>query len=139
MATDVSLRIMPGLYEGRNSSGSFVAADINTTGRTIPTVFDIGTALDTLTPGTVADPEQLASLQARRAQLRELTRKYGPTPADALAAFQATIATYERLIRARPEQWLLFQDVWRDAVAAAEAPEEAVPGPGRTAAQRRLP
>jgi hypothetical protein len=49
-----TLRIMPGLYEGRNSLGAFVAADVNTTGRTIPTTFDIGTALDTLTPGTAA-------------------------------------------------------------------------------------
>jgi DNA repair protein RecN (Recombination protein N) len=33
----------------------------------------------------VADPEHLATIQSRRAKLREITRKYGPTLADAAA------------------------------------------------------
>ena len=33
----------------------------------------------------VADPERLTALQARRAQLRELMRKYGPTLADVVS------------------------------------------------------
>jgi DNA repair protein RecN (Recombination protein N) len=33
----------------------------------------------------VADPERLADVQARRAKLREITRKYGPTLADVVA------------------------------------------------------
>ena len=35
--------------------------------------------------GIVADPQRLADLQQRRARLRELVRKYGPTLADVLA------------------------------------------------------
>ncbi|MGQ0824793.1 MAG: DNA repair protein RecN [Actinomycetota bacterium] len=35
--------------------------------------------------GVVADPERLAAVQARRALLRELVRKYGPTLADVCA------------------------------------------------------
>jgi lauroyl/myristoyl acyltransferase len=32
--------------------------------------------------------------------------------ADVAAAFEATIRFYERLVRAQPAQWLLFDDVW---------------------------
>jgi DNA repair protein RecN (Recombination protein N) len=35
--------------------------------------------------GVVADPERLAEIQARRATLRELVRKYGPTLSDVVA------------------------------------------------------
>ena len=42
---------------------------------------DVRLTLETV----VADPERLASVQARRATLQELTRKYGPTLADVVA------------------------------------------------------
>jgi lauroyl/myristoyl acyltransferase len=49
------------------------------------------------------------------------------TPAATLAAFQTTIGAYEALIRAHPQQWLMFQDVWdpvpAPAVDAAPEPE----------------
>ena len=42
---------------------------------------DVRMTLETV----VADPERLAAVQARRATLQELTRKYGPTLADVVA------------------------------------------------------
>jgi len=37
--------------------------------------------------------------------------------AESLAAFTATLRVYERLVRERPTQWLVFEDVWGDARA----------------------
>jgi lauroyl/myristoyl acyltransferase len=34
------------------------------------------------------------------------------TAADTTAAFHATVRFYERLVRERPWQWMLFDDVW---------------------------
>jgi DNA repair protein RecN (Recombination protein N) len=39
----------------------------------------------TAAEGVVSDPERLAEVQARRARLREITRKYGPALADVIA------------------------------------------------------
>jgi lauroyl/myristoyl acyltransferase len=41
------------------------------------------------------------------------------TPADSLAAFEAAVAAYEALVQEHPEQWLLFEDVWRETAAGA--------------------
>jgi len=47
--------------------------------------------------GVVADPERLAAVQARRAQLRELMRKYGPGLGDVVAFADGTRARAEEL------------------------------------------
>jgi len=49
------------------------------------------------------------------------------TPAEAQAAFVSTVRAYERLIRERPSQWLMFEDVWRDGVTIPAADYEIVP------------
>lgn len=41
------------------------------------------------------------------------------TPADSHAAFAATVGAYERLVRERPSQWLMFDEVWSDESASA--------------------
>lgn len=42
--------------------------------------------------------------------------RYDPkTPADSAAALEAVVRTYEELIRELPQQWIMFEDVWRDA------------------------
>ncbi len=65
-------------------------------------------------------------LGIRRYELRTVGRFDPATPADAVAALTATVRAYERLVRERPEQWLMFDDVWREAAAPA-APYEIVP------------
>jgi lauroyl/myristoyl acyltransferase len=48
----------------------------------------------------------------RRYQMR-IPGRFDPcTAADVAAAFEATIRFYERLVRERPAQWLIFDDVW---------------------------
>jgi KDO2-lipid IV(A) lauroyltransferase len=56
----------------------------------------------------------------RRYELVVGERQDPRTPAATLAAFQATIRAYEDLIRAHPQQWLMFQDVWRDGAPTAD-------------------
>jgi lauroyl/myristoyl acyltransferase len=58
----------------------------------------------------------------RRYELVVGERQDPRTPAATLAAFQTTIRAYEALIRAHPQQWLMFQDVWDPATPAAEPP-----------------
>jgi len=48
----------------------------------------------------------------RRYQMRIAGRFDPRSAADVAAAFEATIRFYERLVRERPAQWLLFDDVW---------------------------
>ncbi len=63
----------------------------------------------------------------RRYELRVAGRFDPTTPAEAQAAFVATVRAYERVIRERPSQWLMFEDVWRDATGPAPADYEMVP------------
>ncbi len=62
----------------------------------------------------------------RRYELRVLERFDPRTPGDCVAALEATVAAYERIVRERPEQWLMFQPVWRTPAAPAD-PYEIVP------------
>ena len=48
----------------------------------------------------------------RQYELRIAGRFDPITPADTTAAFNATVRFYERLVRERPWQWMLFEDVW---------------------------
>jgi KDO2-lipid IV(A) lauroyltransferase len=66
----------------------------------------------------------------RRYELRVVGRFEPTTPAEALAAFHATVRAYETLVRERPSQWLVFEDVWRDVVAAPDV-GEAMPAASR--------
>jgi KDO2-lipid IV(A) lauroyltransferase len=55
----------------------------------------------------------------RTYELRVVGRFEPTTPAEALAAFNATVRAYEALVRERPAQWLVFEDVWREPEAAS--------------------
>ena len=59
----------------------------------------------------------------KRVQLRVSDRLQPTTAAETTAAFEATVRAYEALVRERPEQWLLFEDVWRERVAERGAYE----------------
>ena len=48
----------------------------------------------------------------RQYELRIAGRFDPITAADTRAAFNATVRFYERLVRERPWQWMLFEDVW---------------------------
>ena len=53
----------------------------------------------------------------RRYELR-VTGRFDPTTrAESVAALESTAAAYERLIREHPWQWLMFEEVWREAAA----------------------
>jgi lauroyl/myristoyl acyltransferase len=58
----------------------------------------------------------------RRYELRVAGRFDPRTPADDVAALTATVRLYERVVRERPAQWLMFEDVWPSGSAAAAAP-----------------
>ena len=59
----------------------------------------------------------------RTYELRVSGRFEPVTTADTWAAFEATVRAYEALVRERPEQWLLFEDVWRERLAERGAYE----------------
>ena len=56
----------------------------------------------------------------RRYELRVAARFDPRTPADCLAALVATVRLYERVVRERPAQWLMFEDIWSEADAAVD-------------------
>jgi DNA repair protein RecN (Recombination protein N) len=68
----------------------------------------------------VADPERLATIQARRAQLHELMRKYGPTLADAITYATETRARLTEL-QSHDERARALEVARADAIAAAQA------------------
>jgi lauroyl/myristoyl acyltransferase len=53
--------------------------------------------------------------------------------ADVAAAFEATIRFYERLVRERPAQWLIFDDMWPADRADPDAVIEVLPQRRRSA------
>jgi KDO2-lipid IV(A) lauroyltransferase len=64
----------------------------------------------------------------RRYELRVMGRFDPRTPADCVAALHATVAAYEQLVRERPAQWLMFEEVWKDTPAgSADDDYEMVP------------
>ena len=68
----------------------------------------------------------------RRYELR-IGGRFDPfTAADTAAAFSATVRFYERLVRERPSQWLLFDDVWSSAPPAPATVSDEEPEPRRS-------
>jgi KDO2-lipid IV(A) lauroyltransferase len=63
----------------------------------------------------------------RRYEMRAAGRFDPTTAADTAAAFTATVRAYERLVRERPAQWLMFEDVWHAAPAGPVSAYETVP------------
>ena len=53
-------------------------------------------------------------------ELRVAARFDPRTPADSVAALVATVRLYERVVRERPAQWLMFEDIWSEADAAVD-------------------
>ena len=57
----------------------------------------------------------------RRYELHVSGRFDPRTPAESVAALAATVRTYELLVRERPAQWLMFEDVWGAAAESGAA------------------
>ncbi len=58
----------------------------------------------------------------------EIVGRFDPrTPAESVAALDETVRAYERIVRAHPAQWLMFEEVWRDGTADGREPYEIVP------------
>lgn len=63
----------------------------------------------------------------RRYEMRAAGRFDPRTAADTAAAFTATVRAFERVVRARPTQWSMFEDVWRDAPAGSTSASQMAP------------
>jgi KDO2-lipid IV(A) lauroyltransferase len=63
----------------------------------------------------------------RRYEMHTAGRFAPTTTADTAAALTATVRALERLVRERPAQWLMFEEVWRDAQAGPVSAYEVVP------------
>jgi lauroyl/myristoyl acyltransferase len=71
-------------------------------------------------------PAFMVRCGTRRYEVRFPERFDPRTHAESAAALEAVTRTYEALVRDRPEQWLMFEDVW-EANGAAEPDYEMVP------------
>jgi lauroyl/myristoyl acyltransferase len=70
----------------------------------------------------------------RRYEIRVVGRFDLRTPAESVAALEATVRAYESIVRAHPAQWLMFEPVWPPA---AETTREPVAGPAAVGSGRR--
>src|SRR5216117_4463894 len=61
----------------------------------------------------------------RRYQIRVIGRFAPKTPAESVAALAATVRAYERLVRAVPAQWLMFERMWGAGADAGERVQRA--------------
>jgi lauroyl/myristoyl acyltransferase len=63
----------------------------------------------------------------RRYEIRIIGRFDPRTPAESVAALEASVRAYEAIVREHPEQWLMFEDVWNGTGTGARDPYEMVP------------
>jgi KDO2-lipid IV(A) lauroyltransferase len=92
-----------------------------------PTRFQLGPFAVARVAGAPVVPVFAVRTGIRRYQVRVVGR-FGPkTPAESVAALAATVRAYERLVRERPAQWLMFEDVWGAPPARGRAAAETLP------------
>ena len=84
-----------------------------------PARFQLGPFAVARVAGAPVVPVFAVRLGIRRYELRVAGRFDPRTPADDVAALTATVRLYERVVRERPAQWLMFEDVWPTAAAPA--------------------
>ena len=63
----------------------------------------------------------------RRYEVHVVGRFDPRTPAESVAALEATVRAYEMIVRQNPAQWLMFEDVWR--APAPVVPPQSAPVP----------
>ena len=92
-----------------------------------PTRFQLGPFAVARVAGAPVVPVFAVRTGIRRYQVRVVGRFAPKTPAESVAALAATVRAYERLVRERPAQWLMFEDVWGAPPARGRATDERVP------------
>ena len=91
-----------------------------------PTRFQLGPFAVARVAGAPIVPVFAVRTGIRRYQIRVVGRFAPKTPAESVAALAATVRTYERLVRAVPAQWLMFEDVWGAPTAGGRDAAETV-------------
>jgi lauroyl/myristoyl acyltransferase len=99
-----------------------------------PTRFQLGPFVMARVSRAPIVPVFAVRLGIRRFEMRVAARFDPRTPAEAIAALTATVKLYERIVRERPSQWLMFEEVWHEAVADRADDR---PPPRRVAGDRR--
>src|SRR3989475_2127869 len=92
-----------------------------------PTRFQLGPFAVARVAGAPIVPVFAVRTGIRRYQIRVIGRFAPKTPAESVAALAATVRAYERLVRAVPAQWLMFEDVWGAPAAGGRDADEVVP------------
>ena len=92
-----------------------------------PTRFQLGPFAVARVAGAPIVPVFAVRTGIRRYQIRVVGRFAPKTPAESVAALAATVRAYERLVRAVPAQWLMFEDVWGAPAAGGPDADEVVP------------
>ena len=85
-----------------------------------PTRFQLGPFAVARVARTPIVPVFAVRTGIRRYELRVAARFDPRTSADSVAALVATVRLYERVVRERPAQWLMFEDIWSEADAAVD-------------------
>src|SRR5437879_4489930 len=91
-----------------------------------PTRFQLGPFAVARVAGAPIVPVFAVRTGIRRYQIRVVGRFAPNTPAESVAALAATVRAYERLVRAVPAQWLMFEDVWGAPAAGGRDAAEPV-------------
>jgi len=90
-----------------------------------PTRFQLGPFAVARVAGAPIVPVFAVRTGIRRYQIRVIGRFAPKTPAESAAALAATVRAYERLVRAVPAQWLMFERMWGAGADAGERVQRA--------------
>ncbi len=77
-----------------------------------PTRFQLGPFAVARVAGAPIVPVFALRTGIRRYELRVVGRFDPRTPADSVAALEASVRAYETIVREHPAQWLMFEEVW---------------------------
>ena len=84
-----------------------------------PTRFQLGPFVLARLAGAPLIPVFVVRKGVRDYEVRVTGRFEPRTPAESVAALEATSRIYEALVRELPQQWLMFEEVWTGESAAA--------------------
>jgi len=90
-----------------------------------PTRFQLGPFAVARVAGAPIVPVFAVRTGIRRYQIQVIGRFAPKTPAESAAALAATVRAYERLVRAVPAQWLMFERMWGAGADAGERVQRA--------------
>src|SRR5213593_4120707 len=91
-----------------------------------PTRFQLGPFAVARVAGAPIVPVFAVRTGIRRYQIQVIGRFAQRTPAGSVAALAATVRAYERLVRAVPAQWLMFEAMWGAPPSSGRVADEMV-------------